>query len=423
MANILPAEVDIQLLKDEGGGLMMEEGITTITFYNGDFKAASEALCTQFTRVVASNPWLAGRLVKTDTGVQLRHPVMSPEVASVEVNSLFTSISAQETSLSFKLTPNSPYADICTEMFKSNANVVVENGYSLVGKNKPVTLLTLAESIAGKFALIFSMSHVVGDGRTYYEIFKMLQPGVAVRQLASTRVMNFSELMRDTCGRKELEWADSASTAFVFTVTMLPAMLGCGKKAKCYAFSLDDERVAAAKTAGAVDGGVPYVTTNDILTSTFFNECNARIGMMGFDCREKLEGIHKDLAGNYVSALVLDSEVFGTPARLRQMYSTQPYKTTARKLPGWCGCFGGDANFAMITNWLSFAGELVVLEGCEMAIHLPVKNPTHCVFNLMIPFASGLGKKGVICWTISSDEDELRTALPVGECVSRELFP
>jgi len=79
----------------------------------------------------------------------------------------------------------------------------------------------------------------------------------------------------------------------------------------------------------------------------------------------------------------------------------------------------------MATNWSSFAGGLVQLEGCEMRVHLPVQNPVNCVYDLMIPFrfASGEGNVGVICWTVSTDEKGLREALPVGECVSRELFP
>ena len=47
---------------------------------------------------------------------------------------------------------------------------------------------------------------------------------------------------------------------------------------------------------------------------------------------------------------------------------------------------------------------------------------------MMIPFASGVGengkpKKGVICWTVSTDEEGLRKALPVGGRVSEVLFP
>ena len=119
------------------------------------------------------------------------------------------------------------------------------------------------------------------------------------------------------CGRRELAWADSAPAMCM----MLPLLLGCAKKVRilprtapstthrppppplppavhlwqvnCYAFHLDAEKVAAAKVAGAEKGGVPYVTTNDILTSGFFNACGTRIGFMGIDCRDKMKGIEK----------------------------------------------------------------------------------------------------------------------------------
>jgi hypothetical protein len=412
-----PENNDIELLKDESGGLMMEEGITTISFYNGNFHDASTALRAQFALVVAKNRWLAGRLVKAKSGVVLRQPA---NPSAQEIDAIFTATSADATGTGFKLIPTSPYTQICTEIYTSK-KVTVESGSSLVDKNKPIAILTLAESVKGEFALIFSLSHAVADGRTYYEILKMLQPGAVSRELQTTRVMSFSESMRDKCGRKEIDWADSPSTNFMYTVSMLPAMLECGKKVTCHAFNLDDERLAATKLKEAKDGGVPYVTTNDILTSGFFNECGSRIGMMGFDCREKIDGVSADLAGNYVTALILDPDVFATPATLRKMYSSTPYKTTERPLSGCCGC--ADASFAMVTNWSSFAGGLITLEGCELVIHLPVQNPVNCVYDLMIPFSSGVGKKGVICWTLNSDEEGLRKALPVGECVSKELFP
>jgi hypothetical protein len=146
---------------------------------------------------------------------------------------------------------------------------------------------------------------------------------------------------------------------------------------------------------------------------------------MGMDCRGRVPGIGADLAGNYVTALAMDEETFGTPAAVRKMLSKTPYETTGKPLPGCCGwCCGRDsANFGMITNWSSFAGGMVQLDGCEMVIHLPVQNPAYVTFDLMIPFASGVGKSGVICWTVSTDEDGLRAALPVGSCVSSELFP
>ena len=408
---------DVKLLKDEAGGLMMETGISTITFYKGDFATASAALRAHFSLVVQANPWLAGRLVtdKGGGGTLLQHPASCSED---QINAMFSQVPIESAaSAGFTLPAQEQgYEAICTEMYKAN-KVIVESGYALLDTNKPVVLLTLAESKAGEFALIFSMSHAIGDGRTLYEVLKMLAPGTDVRELPTARVHSFHDAMLDHCNRKALAWVDSASAL----CHMLPILLGCGTKAKCYAFTIDADKVAVAKTKGAAEGGVEYVTTNDILTSSFFNVCNTRIGMMGLDCRGKVEGVGADAAGNYVTALVLDDAVFGTPASLRKMYASTPYQSTGRPLPGCCLC--GRASFAMVSNWSSFAGDLVPLADCEMVIHLPVKNPAEIMWDEMIPFTSGAGKKGVICWTVSTDEAGLRAALPVGESVSTTLFP
>ena len=66
---------------------------------------------------------------------------------------------------------------------------------------------------------------------------------------------------------------------------------------------------------------------------------------------------------------------------------------------------------------------VVELENCETLIHLPVKNPAEIMWDEMIPFKSHADRTGVLCWTVSTDEEGLRKALPVGDCVSRELFP
>ena len=116
---------------------------------------------------------------------------------------------------------------------------------------------------------------------------------------------------------------------------MYTISMSFNKKPLCVAFEVDEDRLAEAKKKEAV--GVDYVTTNDILTSAFFTECNSRIGMMGMDCRGRIEGVEQDHAGNYVTALTMDSEVFGTPASLREMFNGgTPYTMTKKPLPAFC---------------------------------------------------------------------------------------
>jgi len=288
----------------------------------------------------------------------------------------------------------------------------------MIDKNMPIILLTLAESSPNEFALIFSMSHVIADGHTYYNILNMLKPGTEVRSLNAIRIMSFSERSKDAYGRKSLEWIDTLPASLLMMRSMM-----CNSTAKIYAYYLDDDKIAKAKKEGIKNNSnVKYVTTNDILTSGFFNVCRTRIGVMGFDCRDKgLDDITSELAGNYVTSLVMDPEVFGTPASLREMYTPGvPYITTKMPLPGCC-C--GNGRTAMVTSWSAFATGLITLDGCEMVIHLPIADSSQISWDQMIPFAAGNGKKGVICWTVSTDDAGLKEALPLGEAVSQELFP
>ena len=51
--------------------------------------------------------------------------------------------------------------------------VCLPNGGQLIKSGKPVCKLTVAPKKDGTgFAVIFCMSHTVGDGHTYYSIFK-----------------------------------------------------------------------------------------------------------------------------------------------------------------------------------------------------------------------------------------------------------
>ena len=166
-------------------------GIATITFYKGDVRAAEPALQAQLAKVVAANPWLAGKLVKSKAhGVVIRHPA---EPSEADLGRLFFASSspaggAADKKKAFKFAPGTPYMKLCADLYKSS--VIVGSGAAIVGKEKYVSSLALAESSeAGSFALVFSLSHSVGDGRTYYEVLSMLRPGADVRALSSARVM------------------------------------------------------------------------------------------------------------------------------------------------------------------------------------------------------------------------------------------
>jgi len=307
---------------------------------------------------------------------------------------------------------------------------VVPAGANIIGTGSTFTHLTACKRPGASeddgFALIFSMCHAVVDGHSYYDVFRMLEPGAEVLTLSPARNMQFSEAMRDMVGREEMQFGQTCDSTCLL-MCLYPNMLGCPcggpGESTCYGFYVDPERVAAFKQKAAEEAGVEYVSTNDLLTSGFFRACGTRVGFMGFDCRGRMEGITQDLAGNYVTALVLDPTTFKTPGTLRKVLASPPYKTTGEPLPTCCGNFcGEDASLAMVTNWSSFAGNLLQFPGCELALHLPVQNPEQA-FELCIPFMVSPGQLAVMCWCCKADEAKLRELLPVGDRLPRDLFP
>jgi len=218
MASVAPPanQADVAMLKDEQGGLTYEEGITTVTFFKGDFTAAASALKVQFAAVVAANPWLAGRLVKTKEGVVLRHPTVPTDS---DIGAIFTSDQSSK-----PVSTEEKYVDTCAKLFKEK-KFVVGMGYYLIGSPDPVVKLSIVGCSGGSansFAVIFSMSHAIGDAKTHYDVLKMTSPAVGttgVRTLVSERIQAFSTASKEQCGKEELAWMEKPSTAIMYEVS------------------------------------------------------------------------------------------------------------------------------------------------------------------------------------------------------------
>ena len=106
---------DIELMRDEAGGLLYETSIATITFFRGDMVAASQALRAQFDEVARANPWLVGRLVRDKTSkgkLVLRHPVAPTEA---HIDAIFASDHAEDASGELSL--GVPYPKLCEALF------------------------------------------------------------------------------------------------------------------------------------------------------------------------------------------------------------------------------------------------------------------------------------------------------------------
>jgi len=124
---------------------------------------------------------------------------------------------------------------------------------------------------------------------------------------------------------------------------------------------------------------VPFISTNDILTTWVFQAMRPIACFMPCNMRGKLEskGAEGDAptlnhAGNYVKDIWYCERDYATPALLRK--SVEQFRRAAQpetRLPGALRILLDEKPLCMVTNWLSFTRD-VDIKGCEQILHMPL---------------------------------------------------
>ena len=244
-----------------GGGMYHAAPISTITFCSGDPVEASEMIGTKLGRVLQCNPWLTGWILRGKRLIQshdddaetdanhdskdekkkksLLYLCYDPKCNDVSsTKEIFQLVVPGDNDIQLSQT-TTKYEDICT-LLESN-NLLVERNENLVvnvehGIHKEedddddneednskernihnpsksllkVSIIPDANSPKNQYAVVVSMSHLLGDACTYYQIWNMLlsheneYPVVALQpnrnqQYQSTlqRIMSSSETKRN----------------------------------------------------------------------------------------------------------------------------------------------------------------------------------------------------------------------------------
>ena len=412
--NIAPheKEVVVPLLAIESSKALMEEsGVTAVTFYRGDMANASAYIRTRFKAIVDANPWLAGRLVRDKQlkNVQLVHP--QTPVSEDVINQLF-----HPNPSGLQVGSEMRYEELC----KAVKSAVVKKGRQLINKPELVTCITIlpdANHPEDGFALVFSISHTVADGQTYYQILNALSTTGTIQSLRVQRNQEASEKVVDAVGRREYEYPLSVP----ILCNILKGMF-LTKKAECFAFYVDLDKVKKAKVEITSDSieGIDYVSTNDILTSSFAKATSARLCMMAINFRNRIKGVIDTDAGNYEGFLLYDEETYSRPNSIRKtLQMGQPFHTTIKPLPGFWESIS--CKLGQITNWSTFADE-VVIEGCEQQLHLPICDTGMIPFDCAIVFRPMPGKLAVMYFAKTVDREELLSGCELGEPVSTKVF-
>ena len=339
-------------------------GITTVTFFQShDFLNTCKYLEDRFRKILHANPWLAGRLmwIKNKKRLQLVYP---NHVSDNHIHSLFD----QQGNITVDI--DTHYNNIVSHITK-NKQVSIPSGLSLRNKNKPLTKITISALAENRFSIIFSLSHIIADGATYYSILNML--------LSHDNIMSLNAVRKKTYTMKKA--VGKADFSFLSYKTYLLNIIRTsifGPKVKVSAFYINDSSIKKTKEISKKTGTVGYISTNDIITSGFMNANQFRLCMMAINFREKIDDITMLEAGNYEGVKLYDRDIYNTPEGIRQsLQTTIPYNTRANKLPGsWESLW---MRIGLITNWASFTGNFT-LQKCQQILHIPIM-PTN-----MVPF-------------------------------------
>jgi hypothetical protein len=90
--------------------------------------------------------------------------------------------------------------------------------------------------------------------------------------MAVARKHEFEEALVTAMGAEEHKWVYSGSVMCNVVCGLI-----CGGKPLIESYHVDEARIAAAKEAGAKEDGVEFVSTNDILTSTWANATSYKV--------------------------------------------------------------------------------------------------------------------------------------------------
>jgi len=394
--------------------------ICSVTFFQGDIAAATLFLQTRIEKVVALNPWLGGKLAKVGKTLDLVYPE-----ESISLCDLLTVLPEPVTNLQMT-TEYEALMKACIPL--SVGGNGLGTGSKQLKEKSIISRFVIAPTGSAKsdslgFALVFSISHAVADGYTYYEILGMLSDDSpdAARALNPSRKQEYEmEHLSRLLSPKVLKFGAS----FTFIKAYLAGMFG-KPPAKPLAYFVDEKKVKQTKEAHSI------ISTNDVVTSHFMTVCSPRLGMMAINYRPRCPILDSNDAGNYEEILLSDAEGYRTPAAVRASLVANKdgaYVGIQQRLPSfWERC-----ELAFISSWaihgtrppfdLSLGGTM------QQLLHLPIlflpMPLAKCPMDTAIVFRPLPNKLAVLLLAKKANSPTLLCGNhPFGACVNPYMFP
>ena len=181
----MPAQHRLSLLPSEITHHQYDAAITLATIFVGDMP--STFLSARVAAILSKNPWLKARLTATDNS-QFNFEISDSTALSDHYQEVNIADICENASIEcFMNTINTP------PLQPALAALFTKQGFKCINNDTPLFKVSLCQSDNNTFVLLVSMSHVLGDGATLYQIYKMLSQDAEIISLTPDRDMNFQQ--------------------------------------------------------------------------------------------------------------------------------------------------------------------------------------------------------------------------------------
>ena len=364
--------------------------ITTLTFQTvpagqGQGRAVERTLRQRLAAMVAASPWLAGHI--DAERAELVYRPTPPAPADIH-HRMFHASGEEEPSID-----RSASLDEMTPALRPHLASTLGMGDSCV------KLAWLATQESGRFVLVFSVSHVLADGSTYYSLLDMLSGASPVRALAAptndpavfariaeaysnkvTGIFAQKAFLLNLLLGKMRGWLVNKRAQPKSWLASVPFLRLPPEQRSTIRYSYVSETYVAEKKAEA-EGEVPWVSTNDVLSSWFMKAFDA--SLMAINFRNRIEGCHENMAGNFEGLISFVGEAdAGRPALVRKALLGNRFRRVSDpadplgdaelvELPEGPGVLG--KGLSICSNWATFQKQPSKLPG-RAELHIPFRD-------------------------------------------------
>jgi hypothetical protein len=284
------------------------------------------------------------------------------------------------------------YKDICADYA-----VKVPPAPRLIGKNHPIWKVTIVPDAVdpfGRFALIVSQSHFVGDNYTYYRLLNMLSPKTSIEALNPIRHQDW---------RKHVEQHMGAAEAFYFekaTPDMVDQMMhnyynkgnernsdvsAESSKIETLLFTISKDWLDYQQQQAILEEERRQSTEKihestlrpaEVVLSWWFNISGADFGMYPHQLRKDLDILSPNDAGSYNNPIPYTKSDFATPQLIHDSIlrgrrcGKSPETGLSEPLPP----ITTGKSFALGIDWNKhyLMGMDLEIEGIEEDLHIPL---------------------------------------------------